>query len=812
MLVALLLVSCGGGGGGSSETGTPGVSITGPADGTSVAEGTSINFLATANDAEDGDLGTSLNWNSNIDGDFGTGSDVNATLSVGVHTIIASVTDSGGLPGSQQITVTVTANQAGLDARPQNADCVAPDRTVGDVPIALVDAFPGLPGISDMVKVLVEPVPDPRWFVLRKTGQLLVFDPANATSTSVYLDLSDAVKVGGESGLLGMAFHPDYPTVPEIFLSYTRDHTGPSMRSVFARFILDNIASPGLGTVEQVILEVDQDNGNHNGGDIAFGPDRMLYIGLGDGGGGGDPFERAQDTRYLLGSFLRIDVLGSAVAWPANPYAIPATNPFAGNPKCGPGVNAAACPEIYAWGLRNPWRWSFDLPTGILWAADVGQADWEEINRIELGGNYGWDCREGAHDFEIDACASGLIDPVAEYDHDAGRSITGGFVYRGSANPALYGRYVFADFSSGRIWALKANTAGGFDLEELLDTANVSPSAFAVDGDNELYVVGYSGGRILRLESEASEFIDTVPDDLADSGCVDPNDATLPYSGLVPFEPSAPFWSDGAAKERFIGIPDGTTIAIDGEDDFLFPPGTVLVKNFRLDGKLVETRHLMRHPDGEWAGYTYEWNAEETQALRVRGGKSVMIAGQEWVYPSQIECRDCHTGAADIALGPETAQLNGPLVYPQTGRSANQMQTLDAAMMLSSPLPPIDTLPALADPADTSVPLEERARAYLYTNCAQCHQPGGPTSVVLDFRYTTALQDTYACNGIPLRGNVGLDFDARIIFPGDAAKSVLIARMARRDSAAMPPLGSTVVDAAGLALMTEWIDGLEGCN
>ena len=405
-----------------------------------------------------------------------------------------------------------------------------------------------------------------------------------------------------------------------------------------------------------------------------------------------------------------------------------------------------------------------------------------------------------------------MIDPVAEYDRDAGRSITGGFVYRGSANPTLYGRYVFADFSSGRIWALKANAAGGFDLEELLDTANVSPSAFAVDGDNELYVVGYSGGRILRLESEASEFVDTVPDDLADSGCVDPNDPALPYSGLVPFEPSAPFWSDGAAKERFIGIPDGTTIAINGEDDFLFPPGTVLVKNFRLDGKLVETRHLMRHPDGEWAGYTYEWNAEETQALRVRGGKSVMIAGQEWVYPSETECRDCHTGVSDIALGPETAQLNGPLVYPQTGRSANQMQTLDAAMMLSSPLPPIDTLPALADPADTAVPLEERARAYLYTNCAQCHQPGGPTSVVLDFRYTTTLQDSYACNGIPLRGNVGLDSDARIIFPGDAAKSVLIARMARRDSVAMPPLGSTVVDAAGVALITEWIDELKGCN
>ena len=701
------------------------------------------------------------------------------------------------------------SNDSGLDSKPANLSCVAPERPQSGSSIAVSDAFPDLPTIGRPVKVLVEPVPDPRWFVLRKTGQLLTFDPDNANSVTTFLDLSSgfSLRTASEGGLLGMAFHPDYPGTPEIFLYYTRNHTGPAMRSVVSRFRLDSVASPGAGTVEEVILEVDQDNDNHNGGDIAFGPDGLLYIGLGDGGGAGDPFERAQDTTHLLGSMLRIDVIGTGAG-----YNIPAGNPNALNAKCGPGTgNAADCPEIYAWGLRNPWRWSFDSQTGELWAGDVGQNNWEEIDIIENDGNYGWDCREGAHDFEPAGCPADLIDPVAEYSHSAGNvSVTGGYVYRGTDIGALDGRYVFGDFASGRIWALQGSVQAGFTLEEL-DNTSTQISSFGVDQNGELFFTDYNGGRIMQIRP-AGGGQDNVPDLLSASGCVDAGDITQPYSGLVPYDINVPFWSDGAAKERYIGIPDSTTIAINGSDDWVFPPGTVLVKNFRLGGQLIETRHLMRHPDGVWAGYTYEWNQAQTEATRVRVGKEVNIGGQDWIFPDEAECLRCHTNVATVALGPETAQLNKDFTYPSTGRTANQVATLDHIGLFASPAGNPDNLPAMPNPADASADIGERARAYLHSNCVSCHQPGGPTPVNLDLRYTTSLAGTNACDVPPTGGGFGIMMP-RIIAPGDASRSVLVRRMSIRGGAqGMPPLGSNVVDSDGVALISDWINGLANCN
>jgi uncharacterized repeat protein (TIGR03806 family) len=698
------------------------------------------------------------------------------------------------------------APTSGLDARPSNATCIAPARGPAAGGVDISDAFPNLPNIGQPVKVLVEPVAGPRWFVLRKSGQLVVFDPDNANSISTFIDLSGVVRTNSEGGLLGMAFHPDYPGVPEIFLSYTIDGGATEMQSVFSRFILDDVTSPGAGTVEQVILEVDQFASNHNGGDIGFGADRSLYIGLGDGGGGGDPQETGQDNTRLLGAMLRIDVIGTGAG-----YDIPADNPFSASPdKCGPGNNAADCPEIYAWGLRNPWRWSFDPPTNRLWLGDVGQGSWEEIDQIVLGGNFGWDCREGAHDFETNNCNGPFVDPVSEYNHSNGNvSITGGFVYRGTDIPALSGRYVFADFASGRIWALRSDGMGGYTNEELLNTST-GPSSFGVDQDGELYFTDYSGGRIMRL-IPAGGGADPVPDLLSDSGCVDPADITLPYAGLVPYDINAPFWSDGAAKDRYVGLPNGTTMSVNANDDWTFPPGTVLVKDFRLNGRLIETRHLMRHPDGVWAGYTYEWNAAETEATRVRGGKIENIDGQDWVFPDEGECLRCHTTVAGIALGPETSQLNRDFTYPSTGRTHNQLETLDSISMFDSPLGDPATLPAMPDPMDMNADLGQRARSYLHTNCAPCHQPGGPTPVSLDLRYTTSLADTEACDVVPDAGDLGLMM-ARIIAPGNASRSVLVERTNRRDVNGMPPLGSTIVDSDGVSLLSDWINGLANCN
>ncbi len=259
-------------------------------------------------------------------------------------------------------------------------------------------------------------------------------------------------------------------------------------------------------------------------------------------------------------------------------------------------------------------------------------------------------------------------------------------------------------------------------------------------------------------------------------------------------------------------MPDGTTISIDAADDWDFPPESVIVKNFRLNGALVETRLLMRHPDGIWAGYTYEWDPLETEATRVQGGKTVDIGGQFYIFPSEGECMACHTNAAGFSLGPETAQLNRDFTYPTTGRTANQLATLDHIIMFSSPLPDVPAnLPQLTDPEDTGASLDDRARAYLHTNCSQCHRPGGPTPSGMDFRYTTTLSNTNACDAIPQSGDLGL-VNARIIAPGDASRSVLVERIGRRDSQGMPPLGSSLPDTNGIALITVWVNGLQNCN
>ncbi len=217
----------------------------------------------------------------------------------------------------------------------------------------------------------------------------------------------------------------------------------------------------------------------------------------------------------------------------------------------------------------------------------------------------------------------------------------------------------------------------------------------------------------------------------------------------------------------------------------------------------------MRHPDGVWAGYTFEWNPAQTDATRVIGGKTVMVAGQNWSFPSEAQCMQCHTDAAGFTLGLETAQLNGSLTYAQTGRNANQITTLNAVNVLSPPV--AANPPAYANPSDTSQTLTERARSYLHTNCANCHRPQGPTPVALDLRHDTALTQTGTCDVAPTAGDLGIA-NARIIAPGDDARSVLLARMSRRDAPGMPPVASNLVDAAGVQLISAWIDSLTAAS
>jgi len=329
-----------------------------------------------------------------------------------------------------------------------------------------------------------------RLFVVCQGGTIRIIQNGSLLVTP-FLNITGSVESGGEKGLLGLAFHPSYGVNRRFFVNYTR-RVGAQLQTVVSGFTAQagnaNLADPAS---EVVLLTVDQPFDNHNGGQLAFGPDGFLYVALGDGGSAGDPLGNAQDLATLLGKILRIDVNGAPA--PGKQYAIPGDNPFA----AGGGL-----PEIWAYGLRNPWRFSFDPPTGRLFAGDVGQANWEEVDLIVRGRNYGWNIMEGNHCYPpgVIACATaGLTMPISEYAHDAngGTSIIGGFFYRG-AIPALVGVYVFGDLSSGRIWGLKEVLPDSWQRTQLL-THGRTVSAFGRDAAGELYLVDYGNGEILRL-------------------------------------------------------------------------------------------------------------------------------------------------------------------------------------------------------------------------------------------------------------------------------------------------------------------------
>lgn len=361
----------------------------------------------------------------------------------------------------------------------------------GDVTYQTAEAFPNL---SFSRPVDLQPAGDnsDRLFVVEKSGVIQVFEnDASTTSTSVFLDIRDKVDdSGSEEGLLGLAFHPNYEDNGYFYVNYTASN--PS-RTIIARFQVSGENPDQADESSEIeILSFDQPFDNHNGGQLAFGPDGYLYIAVGDGGSGGDPDENGQDRSTLLGSILRIDVDSQTNG---NNYAIPQDNPFAGN-------NEGFREEIFAYGLRNPWRFSFDADNGRLWAADVGQNSYEEIDIIEEGNNYGWDIMEGAHCFEPSAGCdqTGLELPIWEYGRGEGISVTGGFVYRGPTLNGLNGLYIYGDFGSGKIWALDYS-----DLDNPVNTelteADFSISSFGVDADNELYICDYGGGNIYRLET-----------------------------------------------------------------------------------------------------------------------------------------------------------------------------------------------------------------------------------------------------------------------------------------------------------------------
>ena len=710
-------------------------------------------------------------------------------------------------------------NTIGLDTRPDNQTCIAPDALAAQpTNIALVPAFPDLAPLGNVVALVQPPADSTYWYAVIQDGVVKRFDNnGSVTQATDFIDITDRVLSGGELGLLGMTFHPQYASNGEIYLSYTANNP---TRSVISRFVDDNGS-----WVEEVILEVGQPYSNHNGGNIAFGPDGYLYIGLGDGGSGGDPLGNGQHTTSLLGSMLRIDVDN------ATPYGIPTDNPFAGNAMCNDpsvGFNADNCPEIYAWGLRNPWRWSFDRDTGDLWLGDVGQNIIEEIDIIELGANYGWNTMEGDQCYGAATCdQTGLTLPVTVYSHtNNNRSVVGGYVYRGSdpqLSVILADTYLFADTYSSRIWGTTPSS-NGYQTQELLIANTQYIYSFAQGNDGELYIldpafgVTTPGANVYKIVSG-----DTAPGDpqpstlLSETGCVDSTDPTQPASGLIPYDLISPLWSDGASKQRFIALPNSAHINVETNGDLVFPVGTVLMKSFFLNDRIVETRLLMHHVSG-WQGYSYEWQYDidgtpiDAQLLTTSLTKS--IEGQNWYYPSQGECLDCHTNSSNIALGPELQQLNREFTYPTTGRTANQVQTLEAIGLFNTALTDDQKNLRLYALDDDSASYHLRAKSYLHSNCSHCHQPDEVNTATIDLRFETPLADMNVCGITPLRGDLGLTNPLIIDPDGTLANpnSVLIARMETNDTGLrMPPLASEIPHTQAIDVIKQWQEELAGC-
>jgi glucose/arabinose dehydrogenase len=340
----------------------------------------------------------------------------------------------------------------------------------------LQNAFPNLTFSSPLFLTHADDNTD-RIFVVERSGRIKVFlNSSSALLAKEFLDIRDRVSSGGEKGLLGLAFHPDYSINGYFYVNYTTANS-----TVISRFQITSNPDSADKNSEFQILTFNQPQGNHNGGWVGFGPnDGYLYIATGDGGGGGDPDNYAQRINTLLGKILRIDIDGGT------PYAIPATNPFYDSTG-----NVAR--EIYAWGMRNPWRCSFDPVTGWLWAGDVGQGSWEEIDLIENGKNYGWRCYEGTHTYNTSGCNyPEYINPIWEYAHGAECSITGGYVYRGPSVPELEGKYIYGDYCSSKIWSLEYDGITPTVNQYLLN-ATGSLTSFGVDQQNELYITSFNG-------------------------------------------------------------------------------------------------------------------------------------------------------------------------------------------------------------------------------------------------------------------------------------------------------------------------------
>ena len=744
-------------------------------------------------------------------------------LAAGFVAWLASASGEGGQPG---------------EAEPEHPGRTpwTTSRVVGSPdpppPFKVVRAFPNLK-FEHPLLIARYPGGD-RLVVGEQSGLLYSFADDPDARADLFLDLPRELetihRLAGAKGVeavYGLAFHPDFERNRQCFVCYTLRGSDPRSQNLadgtrVSRFRVTRADPPRIDpSSEEVVLSYLQ--GGHNGGDIHFGPDGMLYISTGDAGNPNppDPFNTGQDVSDLLSSILRIDVDRKDEG---KNYAIPEDNPFV--------ATKDARPEVWAYGLRNPWRMSFDRQTGELFVGDVGWELWESVHRVEKGGNYGWSAMEGPQPIKSGPVGPTPIRPaLIELPHTIACSITGGLVYRGGKFPDLRGAYVFGDWETRRLWAARFEGDRTREMSEIT-RPSVRFVAFAEDRRGELIFLDQDGGTLHTLEKNDGDSRNAgFPTTLSATGLFASVEGHKPAGGVAPFEVNGRQWQDGASAEHwaaFPGVSSATLHAtgkpIRGLVDWHnfrmhFPKDAVLMRTISLAGRRLETQLL--HYDGvDWRAYTFAWRDDQSDAdlVPAEGAEREVLDGgraRVWQFQGRGQCMSCHSNQSEYALAFLPEQLNRP---GPDGR--NQLVALTEAGFLrragddGGPLPPFDAASAarerrIADPADEGQPLEARARAYLHANCGHCHSDHGGGSVPLRLQFSIPDAEMNAVGVRPTRGDFALP-DARIIKPGDPYASTLYFRMAKFGRDRMPHIGSERPDEAALDLVGRWIAGIDG--
>ncbi len=728
-------------------------------------------------------------------------------VSNNIAKIVATLTLASLLPFGSRGRATADPPRVGIEKRvawTTSRITGSPDQPL---PYVTERVFPAIK-FHECLDITSAPGSD-RLFVVEQSGKIFsIPNKPDVQTADLVIDLAKAIP--GVLQVYALAFHPDFERNRYCYVCYIKKADLPDGTHV-VRFRMADTDPPTIDVTTETTM-ITWLSGGHNGCCLKFGPDGCLYISTGDGVGPNPPdtMKTGQDNSDLLSSILRIDV---DHADENKNYRIPADNPFV-DLKNTRG-------EIWAYGLRNPWRMSFDRRTGDLWVGDVGWELWEMLYRVERGGNYGWGVMEGRQPTnpEWPRGPTPILPPTIDHPHSESSSITDGLTYYGSRLKELHGTHIYSDYDTGKFWGFRYENGRVVDHREIADTTH-RVVGFGEDRDGEFYVLDHTAGTIHRLVPNPRQNQPIAfPRMLSEGGLFSSVIRQSPAPGVIPYSINAEPWADHAATERFVAVPNELSIKAEGTT-WTFPKDSVLVKTLSLDmrhgdpvsRRRVETQ-ILHFDGGEWMPYTFQWNDAQSNATLLDAGgaeRTFEIADpnatggkreQVWRFAGRAECQRCHNKWSGPALAFNTPQLNRDHDYG--GVTASQLDTFAHIRLIEKSVP-TENRPRLANPHEAIAGLDGRARAYLQVNCAHCHRMHAGGSVLSHMHYDLPLGKTNMVGARPTQGTFGIHA-AQVIAPGDPFRSVLLYRMAKLGGGRMPHIGSTEVDRAGVDLINDWL-------